>query len=596
MERITILVCLVFTNTIVPIGFCLEPLISTKGKLLFEDEFNSSEVKPEWRALHGTRWKIDNGSFLGIPSTKEFQAGRENHTGATPSMTLHAGARECILEMSVMLSGGLNAAHIGFNEGSTANTTGHIFRLILATEAGAVLRKDRNSQLDGDKDQVMQQSDWNVERDRWYTVMLETRGLEVVAQIEGGPSFLMRNARLDVSKASVNLKARGKEGFIRYDNVRLWEALPLNANNSDWEKHIVIGPGSGDINSAVANDFDGDGHKDVIASYGGKVILHRGPHWKPVLIHEFSVGLSRNRPRANCIHSCLLDVDGDGDLDFIGSNLTVFWLECPDDPFSGSEWAYRTLDDEILGTHCLITGDVNQDGKEDLIANSFQKPERTNIPESILWYETPGSSSVANEWKRHVFADRDAPGGSHYMGIGDVDGDNRPDIAAGAKGGLGFPGGEWFALWKQPKDPTKPWKKQLLAEGQPGASNIIPGDLNGDGVGDLLASRGHGFGLIWFKGPDFELVEIDATIVGPHSLVLEDLDGDGDLDAATCGHYETGIVTWYENDGKANFIKHVIDVNQGSYDMRAEDMDGDGDLDFLIAGHWSGNVVWYERK
>lgn len=596
MNQSTLTKSLLIITTSVSCAFCLEPLISMKGELLFEDLFENSEPKPEWRALHGTRWSVEDGSYLGIPSTKEFQASRDNHTGATPSMTLRAGARECILEMSFMISGGLNAAHIGFNEGSTADTTGHIFRLILGTDAGTALRKDRNSQQKGDKDQILQQSEWNIERDRWYRVMLETQGMEVVAQIEGGPTFLMRNARLDVPKASLNLKARGKEGSIRYDNVRLWKALPLIAKNDDWEKHTVVGPGSGDINSAVASDFDGDGHKDVIASYRGRVVLHRGPHWEPTVIHEFREGLSRNRPRDACIHSCLLDVDGDGDLDFVGSNNTVFWLECPEKPLNGSPWTYRTVDDEILGTHCLITGDVDRDGNFDLIANSHQGAERTNVPQSILWYETPGSDSTNGEWKRHIFANRDAPGGSHYMGIGDVNGDGRPDIAAGAKGGLGFPGGEWFALWKQPADPTVPWEKQILAEAQPGASNILPGDLDGDGIGDLLASRGHGFGLLWFKGPDFELIEIDSKIVGPHSLVLEDLDGDGDLDAGTCGHYETGTVAWYENDGKANFTKHVIDVNQGSYDMRTEDMDGDGDLDFLIAGHWSGNVVWYERK
>jgi len=511
-------------------------------------------------------------------------------------MTLHVPARECILQMSVMVSGGLHSAHIGFNEGTTADTTGHIFRLILGAESGTSLQKDRNAQVKGDSDTILDRSDWVIERDRWYTVMLETRGSEVAAQIDGGPTLLMRHARLNVPKAWANLKSRGKEGSIRYDNVRIWEALPLEADNPEWAKHTIVPPGEGDINSAVANDFDGDGHIDVIASYGGSVRLLRGPHWEAFPIHEFHPGLSRNRPRSACIHSCLLDVDGDGDLDFVGSNNTVFWLECPDDPFSGDPWKYRTVDDGILGTHCLITGDVNQDGKADLIANSYQVAKRTSVPESIVWLETPGATSDKGNWKRHVFADRDAPGGSHYMGIGDVNGDGRPDIAAGAKGGIGFPGGQWFAFWTQPRNSVRPWRKHILAENEPGASNIHPGDLNGDGIADFLASRGHGVGLLWFKGPNFEPIEIDPKIVGPHSLVLEDLDGDGDLDAGTCGRFETGVVAWYENDGKANFTKHVIDVNQGSYDMRAVDMDGDGDLDFIIAGHWSGNVVWYERK
>ncbi len=572
----------------------LEPLISTKGALLFEDRFDESVADSAWNPLHGTRWSVEDGSFKGIPSTREYQESRDNHTGATPSMKLSAGAREVILEMSFQISGELQAAHIGFNEGSAIDTSGHIFRLILSRRTGLDLRKDRNSQVKGDADRVLQHADWNIESDRWYRVMLETRGDEVVAQVEGGPTLFMRNARLNVPKASANLKSRGGAGVIRYDDVRVWEAKPLAVSNSSWRKHTIADPEMGAINSAIAHDFDEDGIMDVVTSYGGSVRLLKGPDWKVHDIHRFAPGRSRNRPRPACIHSCLLDVDGDGDLDFVGSNNTVFWLECPDDPFSGEEWIYRTVDDELLGTHCLITGDVNGDGREDLIANSFQKADRTEVPESMVWFDAPGSSK--DSWTRHIFADGDAPGGSHYMGIGDVNGDGKPEIAAGAKGGIGFDGGAWFAFWTPPEDGSYPWSKRILATNQAGASNILPGDLNGDGQTDFLASRGHGMGLLWFRGPEFERIEIDPRILGPHSLVLEDLDGDGDLDAATCGHYETGVVAWFENDGMANFTKHVVDVNQGSYDMRAVDMDGDGDLDFLIAGHFNENLVWYEKR
>lgn len=573
----------------------LEPLISRKGDLLFEDSFDSGEAKPEWKALHGTRWSVQDGAYVGIPSPKEYQENRDNHTGSTPSMTLHVPARDCTLQMSIKITGKLAAAHIGFNEGTTAETTGHIFRLIIGVDSGTVFQKDRNSQVQGDKDQILLNSDWKPKRDTWYTVMLETRGSEAVAQIEGGPTLIVRNARLDVPKAWGNFKARGKEGSLQYDNVRIWEALPLDVENTGWKKHTIVDSESGGINSAVSDDFDRDGYRDVIASYGRRVSILKGPDWRPTTIHEFQRGLSRNNPGSACIHSCLLDVDGDGDLDFVGSNNTVFWLECPDEPFSGEPWTYRVVDDEILGTHCLITGDVNRDGRVDLIANSFKTTPSTRIPNSITWIETPRNLKKSDEWTRHVFAANDAPGGSHYMGFGDVNDDGRPEIVAGAKGGNGFEGGEWFAYWEQPEDPTRTWKKHMLSDRQPGASNIHPGDLNGDGHTDFIASRGHGAGLLWFKGPHFEAIEIDEKIVGPHSLILEDLDNDGDLDVATCGRFETSTVAWYENDGSANFEKHIIDVNQGSYDMRAEDMDGDGDLDFLIAGHWSGNVVWYEK-
>ncbi|MEM7393092.1 MAG: VCBS repeat-containing protein, partial [Verrucomicrobiota bacterium] len=304
--------------------------------------------------------------------------------------------------------------------------------------------------------------------------------------------------------------------------------------------------------------------------------------------HTFS------KKRAGCIHSTLMDVDGDGDPDFCGSNQTVFWLECPDKPFDGP-WTYRTIDDVIKGTHCLITGDVDRDGKIDLIANSFRTEDQTSVPESITWLKVPKDVKQSSQWIRNVFAAGDAPGGNHYMGFGDVNGDGRPDIACGAKGGPKFPGGEWFAWWEQPEDPTKVWKKHLLAENEVGATNIIPVDLDGDGKVDYVASRGHGAGVLWFKGPDFKKIEIDPDVPRPHCLAMDDIDGDGDPDFATCTSTEEGITVWYENDGKANFTKHVIDKGQGSYDIRLVDLDGDKDLDILIAGHSSRNLVWYEN-
>jgi hypothetical protein len=361
--------------------------------------------------------------------------------------------------------------------------------------------------------------------------------------------------------------------------------------SSSWRKHTIY---SGErCNTAIAADFTGDGKTDVICCVGGKTLLLVAPdtdtkgNWRQIVIE--------GERKINAIHSGVMDVDGDGDMDFIGAQYRpghIYWMEQPDKPLT-ERWRYHLVDDQILGVHGLLVGDVDGDKRPDLLANSAQPKSR--FPNSLLWYRVPKNPRSAKNWHRHVFAKGDAPGLSHYLGLGDVDGDGRADGAAGAKGGpSAVPNtGDWFAWWQAPADPKGVWKKHLIADKQLGATNIHPADVNGDGKTDFIASRGHGRGVVWFEAPTWKQHTMHATLHGPHCLVVVDLDGDGDIDAATCAK-DDKLCVWFENDGRGNFKTHVVGRDQAAYDIRAVDMDGDGDLDLLVAGQASKNVVWYE--
>jgi hypothetical protein len=83
----------------------------------------------------------------------------------------------------------------------------------------------------------------------------------------------------------------------------------------------------------------------------------------------------------------------------------------------------------------------------DVIINNFE-PEGV-LADSIAWFRATKDLKKAERWERFVFADRDARGGSHYFGFGDVNGDGWGDISVGAKGGP-FEDGNWFAFWTNP--------------------------------------------------------------------------------------------------------------------------------------------------
>lgn len=353
---------------------------------------------------------------------------------------------------------------------------------------------------------------------------------------------------------------------------------------STWEKHVVVEGGRN--LTAVAADYNGDGKIDVISSLGGKVSLFLAPDWEEVVLYKLS------KPRAVCIHSETFDVDGDGDMDWVGGEAhgDPFWLE---NSGGEGEWKARLIDADISGIHCFLKADVDKDGKQDVIVNNF-KPEGV-LGDSIVWFSTPENVHEVAVWERNIFAKGDAQGGSHYFGFGDIDGDGWGEIAVGAKGAP-FEGGNWFSYWKNPGDEAvkEPWEKVEIANGEEGATNILPVDVNGDGKVDFVASNGHGSGVFWFEAPEWEKRMIDADMKCGHSLAVADFDGDGDVDAASCG-FESERLSVYFNDGKGVFARMDLDEGQQSYDLRAVDMDGDGDMDLLNAGRGTGNVAWYEN-
>lgn len=366
-------------------------------------------------------------------------------------------------------------------------------------------------------------------------------------------------------------------------------ALGLEISAKSWRKHIIHEGLR--TNTAIAADFDGDGDIDVISNSGQKTRLFTAPDWHETIL-DATVG-------NNFIHSEVTDVDGDGDPDYIGTRYRpglIVWLENPGGCKATSEkWKLRVACTKLNGIHGLLLGDVNKDGKPDLLANSGQ-PDHLH-PNSGGWLEIPDNPKSEEEWPLHIFADKDAPGLSHYLGIGDVNNDGRPDITLAAKGGFDinkFGKGEWFAWYEAPRDPTQPFQRHQLPGVHPGATNIQPADVDGDGKTDIVATRGHGKGLIWFENPSWKIHTINPDLESPHCLQVIDMDSDGDIDVATCA-YESKIAAWFENDGKGNFITHIVGTEQAAYDIRAIDMDADLDLDLLIAGQGSNNVVWYEN-
>ena len=83
---------------------------------------------------------------------------------------------------------------------------------------------------------------------------------------------------------------------------------------AQWKRHVIATGFASQ--TAVAADFTGDGKPDVIADAQGETHLYVAPNWDRVVID----GKWPFRPgERDTIHSEVMDVDEDGDPDYIGA-------------------------------------------------------------------------------------------------------------------------------------------------------------------------------------------------------------------------------------------------------------------------------------
>jgi len=143
------------------------------------------------------------------------------------------------------------------------------------------------------------------------------------------------------------------------------------------------------------------------------------------------------------------------------------------------------------------------------------------------------------------------------------------------------------------------------------------GDINGDGRPDVAMVDNRWGRLYWFANPDrpadghWKQHVITTKCPHAYDVVLSDLDGDGDLDAASSG-FASGQINWYENPGKQGldeeWTHHMIDkeMKEDSRTIDVGDFNNDGKTDLLATTMGRQNrlaeeknhgsqVVWYEN-
>jgi hypothetical protein len=331
-----------------------------------------------------------------------------------------------------------------------------------------------------------------------------------------------------------------------------------------------------------AADLDGDGDPDIVTgSWWYKNPGTAGGTWTR---HE--VGPPFNQ------HALIYDFDSDGDSDILGA---VYDGQNPNQHHKGDEFVW-----------------ARNDGGGVFTIQSNIQPGSGDFLQGVAAWQTPGGLRVALSWhsgntvlqqlavpadpsvETWTISQLSAVSQNEALAIDDIDRDGDPDLLLGTQW-LRNDGGIWTAF-------------TLMQTADKADRNRLV-DVNGDGRLDAVVGY-EAISVIgkvaWYEQPadptGYWTEHVIAEIIGPMSLDVVDMDGDGDQDVVAGEHNknapESARLFIFENidgDGGQWTQELVYEGDEHHDGAQVVDIDGDGDLDIISIGWTHGRVLIYEQ-
>lgn len=357
---------------------------------------------------------------------------------------------------------------------------------------------------------------------------------------------------------------------------------------SSFASHPNI-PGEMNPDEVIIDDFDGDGKEDI-------TMVNFSSTYFSVFRNNSSNGTFSLESKKNfsvdpdCTHMTSGDLDGDGKPEVLVSNDMNSILIFRNNSTKGTV-SFAPRMNITVNAGVVAVKDLDGDGRQDIIVadlDSIYLVRNTSTPGSLS-FESPVSY----------------PAGPNTQGIfiGDLNGDDKPDITVANSGGGSIPSS--ISIFKNNSVAGESFSSSSLTKKSytTGANKqtyaLVMGDVDGDGKMDIAyANAGDNTVFILRNTGMADSISFVASGVFAagnyaRTICLHDMDGDGRPDMLV-GAFYTGAISVFKNKSTAGTIsfspKFDYSVNDELTSICITDIDGDGKPD-IAGSNYGGDAL-----
>jgi hypothetical protein len=191
----------------------LEPKLGTKGPLLLEEKFDAGSLPKAWTIKNGNV-RVADGAL---------RASQNKEAGRLCLFSCEQPMQDAAIQIDFKFDGA-RGINISANPSpGELKKHGHLYSVMITPAMWNITehndKADRKSQS-----KSLASAREKFETGKWYTLLLETKGDDIVAQVEGKQPLRASSPDFHVKKPGIEFRAIGPTGEeVSFDNLRVWE-------------------------------------------------------------------------------------------------------------------------------------------------------------------------------------------------------------------------------------------------------------------------------------------------------------------------------------------------------------------------------------